>query len=95
MSEIENIPQTLHTFRKAQNPYQRILGFWSKWRDSNSRHPAPKGLLELFSNIFRSFWRLLFQKTCSLKLLSPLFPYTPKLNMVNNVVKSNDSPVHI
>ena len=70
-------------------------GFLSKWRDSNSRHPGPKELLELFSNIFRSFWRLLFQKTCSLKLLSPLFPYTPKLNMVNNVVKSNDSPVHI
>ena len=29
--------------------------FWSKWRDSNSRHPAPKARLELFSNIFRSF----------------------------------------
>ena len=26
----------------------------AKWRDSNSRHPAPKGLLELFSNNFRS-----------------------------------------
>ena len=45
----------LHTNRKAQNPYQRILGFWSKWRDSNSRHPAPKKLWELFSNIFRSY----------------------------------------
>ena len=32
-----------------------IPDFWSKWRDSNSRHPAPKELLELFSNIFRSF----------------------------------------
>ena len=28
---------------------------WSKWRDSNLRHPAPKKLWELFSNIFRSF----------------------------------------
>ena len=26
--------------------------FWSKWRDSNSRHPAPKELEELFSNLF-------------------------------------------
>ena len=31
------------------------LIFWSEWRDSNSRHPAPKKLWELFSNIFRSF----------------------------------------
>lgn len=28
---------------------------WSEWRDSNSRHPGPKQLTELFSNIFRSF----------------------------------------
>ena len=32
-----------------------IPDFWSKWRDSNSRHPAPKYLVELFSNLFRSF----------------------------------------
>ena len=30
-------------------------GRWSEWRDSNSRHPAPKYLVELFSNIFCSF----------------------------------------
>ena len=28
---------------------------WSEWRDSNSRHPGPKKLWELFYNIFRSF----------------------------------------
>ena len=32
----------------------RIIISWSKWRDSNSRHPGPKELLELFSNIFRA-----------------------------------------
>ena len=33
----------------------RIIISWSKWRDSNSRHPAPKELVELFSNIFVFF----------------------------------------
>ena len=28
---------------------------WSEWRDSNSRHPGPKYLVELFPKIFRSF----------------------------------------
>ena len=36
----------------------RIIISWSKWRDSNSRHPAPKELLELFSNLSRSFLAL-------------------------------------
>ena len=44
-----------HANRKVQNPQKRILDFWSEWRDSNSRHPGPKKLWELFSNIFRSF----------------------------------------
>ena len=30
-------------------------GRWSEWRDSNSRHPGPKELYELFSNLFCSF----------------------------------------
>ena len=30
------------TNKKVQTPQKRILDFWSKWRDSNSRHPAPK-----------------------------------------------------
>ena len=33
---------SLYTNKKVQNPLMRILDFWSKWRDSNSRHPAPK-----------------------------------------------------
>ena len=40
---------------KKQERHNAFPAFWSKWRDSNSRHPAPKGRLELFSNIFRSF----------------------------------------
>ena len=44
--------------RKKQGWLMPSLLFWSKWRDSNSRHPAPKELLELFSNIFRSFLAL-------------------------------------
>ena len=90
---------TCHINRKVQTPQKRILDFWSKWRDSNSRHPAPKARLELFSNNFRSFWHLLFRKSCSLEPLSPLFPRAPKPdmvnNVVNNVVKSKHSPVHI
>jgi len=33
---------SLYINEKFQNPQKRILEFWSKWRDSNSRHPAPK-----------------------------------------------------
>ena len=33
---------SLYTNKKVQKPHKRILDFWSKWRDSNSRHPAPK-----------------------------------------------------
>ena len=40
--------------RKKQGWLMPSLLFWSKWRDSNSRHPAPKARLELFSNNFRS-----------------------------------------
>ena len=29
-------------YKKVQTPHKRILDFWSEWRDSNSRHPAPK-----------------------------------------------------
>ena len=41
--------------RKMQEWLLPFLHFWSKWRDSNSRHPAPKELLELFSNNLCSF----------------------------------------
>ena len=42
--------------QSMQNPLtaSAVRGFWSKWRDANSRHPAPKELLELVSNIFCS-----------------------------------------
>ena len=46
----ESLPQT-----KIKGRQKPPFYFWSEWRDSNSRHPAPKELLELFSNIFRSF----------------------------------------
>ena len=36
------IRASLYENRKAQNLHKQILDFWSKWRDSNSRHPAPK-----------------------------------------------------
>ena len=39
---------------KDQNPQRGILVFWSEWRDSNSRHPGPKELMELFSDLFSS-----------------------------------------
>ena len=37
--------------------------FWSEWRDSNSRHPGPKELMELFPNLFCSFLVLSAQVT--------------------------------
>ena len=39
----------------SRNGIKPFLLIWSEWRDSNSRHPGPKKLWELFSNIFRSF----------------------------------------
>ena len=30
---------SLHINKNFQNPQKRILEVWSKWRDSNSRHP--------------------------------------------------------
>ena len=40
---VRRMPQRFLPYkRKARTPYKRIPGFWSKWRDSNSRHPAPK-----------------------------------------------------
>ena len=36
---------------------------WSEWRDSNSRHPGPKELMELFPNLFCSFLVLSAQVT--------------------------------
>ena len=37
-----NLRIPLHTNRKVQMPQKRHLNFWSEWRDSNPRHPAPK-----------------------------------------------------
>ena len=48
----------------------------------------PKSYWNFFLTFSDPFWYLLFQKRYSLELSSPLFSYTPKLNMVNNVVKS-------
>ena len=31
-----------HTNKKVQMSQKRHLDFWSEWRDSNPRHPAPK-----------------------------------------------------
>ena len=46
---------SLQSNKKCYKPQKRFIAFWSEWRDSNSRHSAPKYLVELFSNIFRSF----------------------------------------
>ena len=46
---------SLHTNKKCYKPQKRFIAFWSEWRDSNSRHPGPKNLWELFSNNFCSF----------------------------------------
>ena len=54
----------------------------------------PNNLWNFLLTISAPFWHLLFQKSCSLELSSPLFPCNPKLSMVNNVVKSKHSPVH-
>ena len=48
----------------------------------------PKRDWNFFLTLSTLFWHFLFQKTCSLKLLPPLYPNAPKLNMVNNVVKN-------
>ena len=52
---------------KIQVPQKQNLDFWSEWRDSNSRHPGPKELMELFSNLFCSFLVLSAPKNCAFR----------------------------
>ena len=47
----------------------------------------PKNSGNFFITISAPFWHLLFQKSCSLKLSSPLSPCTPNPVMVKYVVK--------
>ena len=56
------MPGTQQYCQKAEGLRDKTASFrnenwrlWSEWRDSNSRHPGPKELMELFSNLFCSF----------------------------------------
>ena len=82
------IVRVSHSKEKCRHGIKPFLHFWSEWRDSNSRHPGPKKLWELFQTISAPFWCLLFRKSCSLKLSSPLFPCAPNPVMVKYVVKT-------
>jgi len=44
---------SLNTNKKCYKPQKRFIAFWSEWRDSNSRHPGPKRILNPTSNRLR------------------------------------------
>ena len=64
------MPGTQQYCQKAEGLRDKTASFrpenwrlWSEWRDSNSRHPGPKELMDLFSNLFCSFLVLSAQIT--------------------------------
>ena len=69
----------------------RRSGFWTFGPSGETRTRGilvPKNSGNFFLTFSAPFWHLLFQKSCSLKLSSPLFPCTPNLVMVKYVVKN-------
>ena len=59
----ENERKELYTNIKVQTPQKRILDFWSKWRDSNSRHPAPKDESKIMHILFVISSQLFYKTT--------------------------------
>ena len=65
------------------------FGFYGPSGETRSRGIlVPKKLWELFLRISAPILHLLFRKSCSLKLLSPLSPCAPNPVMVKYVVKT-------
>jgi len=60
---------------------------WSEWRDSNSRHPAPKRLGKIFLLPKRRFSYVLLRKPNFLITIIPLIPTVIFLVLVKYVVK--------
>ena len=61
---------------------------WSEWRDSNSRHPAPKRLGKIFLLPKRRFSYVLLRKPNFLITIIPLIPTVIFLVLVKYVVKN-------